>query len=112
MRRASRAKPRWLPAAVATAAVAVIYVIFSLGRYWEASSLPHSHNVPRNALERSWAFQGGEVDTLVTYIFSDTDPEYRENLRFFLRWGIREGDGADYIIVLQESENAKVTHNC
>ncbi|CAL8468255.1 g7794 [Coccomyxa elongata] len=41
-------------------------------------------------------------ETLVVYIFSNTDPEYLNNLNFFLKWGVREGDGAYYIIVVQE----------
>lgn len=46
--------------------------------------------------------------TLVTYIFSDTDPEYAENLRFFLRQGIgKEDDGCDYKIVMQVSDPEK-----
>ena len=40
--------------------------------------------------------------TLVTYIFSDTDPQYAENLRFFLKEGIYAfDDDCDYKIVIQ-----------
>lgn len=42
------------------------------------------------------------TDTLVVYIFSNTDPEYIENLRFFAEFGMAEGDGCEYIVVIQE----------
>ncbi len=47
-------------------------------------------------------------ETLVVYIFSNTDPEYFNNLKFFLKWGVREGDGAYYIIVVQEGGKSPV----
>lgn len=47
------------------------------------------------------------TDTLVIYIFSNTDPEYIENLRFFAQFGMKEGDGCDYIIVVQEDETVR-----
>jgi hypothetical protein len=52
--------------------------------------------------EESWH------DTLVVYIFSNTDPESFNNLKYFLRWGLRENDGAYYIIVVQESGKTPV----
>jgi hypothetical protein len=45
----------------------------------------------------------------VVYIFSNTDPEYFNNLKFFLKWGVREGDGAYYIIVVQEGGKSPVS---
>ena len=42
-----------------------------------------------------------ETKTLVVYVFSATDPEYINNLNFFIHWGIHDGDGADYVVVLQ-----------
>ena len=46
-----------------------------------------------------------QAPTLVTYIFSDTDPEYAENLRFFIREGITAlDDECDYKIVVQVSD--------
>lgn len=44
----------------------------------------------------------------MTYIFSATDLEYINNLNFFLKFGIREGDGADYVIILQQDESGEV----
>jgi hypothetical protein len=41
------------------------------------------------------------ADTLVVYVFSDTEEQYSENLRFFLTEAVRAGDGADYFIILQ-----------
>ena len=45
----------------------------------------------------------------MVYIFSNTDPEYFNNLKFFLKWGVREGDGAYYIIVVQEGGKSPVS---
>jgi hypothetical protein len=45
-----------------------------------------------------------KTDTLVVYIFSDTDPEYINNLYFFARFGMSEEDGCDYVIVIQDDE--------
>ena len=47
-------------------------------------------------------------ETVVVYIFSNSDPEYFNNLKFFLKWGVREGDGAYYIIVVQEGGKSPV----
>ena len=47
-------------------------------------------------------------DTLVVYIFSNTDPEYIANLRFFARHGMAAGDGCEYVVVVQEDEGAEV----
>eukprot|EP00884_Botryococcus_braunii_P023615 jgi/Botrbrau1/9938/Bobra.0012s0035.1 len=41
------------------------------------------------------------TDTLVVYIFSNNDAESLNNLRYFLRWGAKYGDGAEYVVVVQ-----------
>ncbi len=41
-------------------------------------------------------------DTLVIFVYSDSDTEYEQNLQFFVRHGMWEGDGCDYIIVVQQ----------
>jgi hypothetical protein len=41
--------------------------------------------------------------TLVLYIFSPTDPEYLNNLQYFIRDGIRANDGCDYVIVVNQA---------
>lgn len=51
-------------------------------------------------------------DTLIIYIFSYTNPEYKENLLHFVRHGIREDDGCQYIIVIQTEEGAAVVRCC
>jgi hypothetical protein len=56
----------------------------------------------------SRAPQSGRARTLVLYIFSNTDKEYINNLRFFISNGIREGDGCDYIIVINVGEGSPV----
>lgn len=49
-----------------------------------------------------------KADTLVIYVFSNTDIEYASNLRFFMRFGIEEGDGCDYIFIIQTGEGLEV----
>jgi hypothetical protein len=50
-----------------------------------------------------------QADTLVLYVFSDSDPEYRHNLEFFVRFGIAAGDGCDYVIVVQQVVHSECT---
>jgi hypothetical protein len=38
----------------------------------------------------------------VLYVFADSDPEYRRNLEFFVRFGITAGNDCNYIIVVQQ----------
>lgn len=45
---------------------------------------------------------GQAADTLVIYIYSNSDSEYERNLHFFVERGIADGDGSHYIIVVQE----------
>jgi len=47
--------------------------------------------------------------TLVMYVFSDTDKEYFNNLRFFIKHAIRPNDNCQYIIILQVGD-ASTTH--
>lgn len=104
-------KPRYATAGAALGAALLVIVVFLLGRFFEARRRPAAHTQPQTSVERAWAFQGGHTDTLVVYIFSNTDPEYIVNLKFFLRWGIREGDGADYIVVLQQDGTEASRHS-
>jgi hypothetical protein len=43
--------------------------------------------------------------TLVLYIFSNTDPQYLNNLKFFLREGVHANDRCEYVFVV--NQNAK-----
>ena len=43
------------------------------------------------------------ADTLVMYTYSNSDPEYERNLHFFVKHGMSEGDGCDYVIIVQEA---------
>ena len=45
---------------------------------------------------------GQAVDTLVIYVYSNSDSEYERNLHFFVERGMADGDGCHYIIVVQE----------
>ena len=44
----------------------------------------------------------GQPETLVLYAYSNTDTEYERNLHYFVEHGVAEGDGCDYIIIVQE----------
>lgn len=47
--------------------------------------------------------------TLVVHIFADTDPEYLNNLNFFVKWGIPSNDDdTEYIIVVQNIKSHRV----
>ncbi|GAB4817919.1 hypothetical protein N2152v2_004965 [Parachlorella kessleri] len=51
------------------------------------------------------------TDTLVFYVYSNTDPEYEGNLIFFLKKGVAANDGCDYVIIIQEGPGVEETHN-
>ena len=63
-----------------------------------------------NLLYRLGSFATGpgstvsSADTLVMYIFSDSDPEAVNNLRYFVQHGVHEGDGCEYVIVVQQGK--------
>lgn len=42
------------------------------------------------------------ASTLVLYVFSKTDLEYERNLRYFVQHGMWEGDGCEYVIIVQQ----------
>ena len=42
------------------------------------------------------------ADTLVIYVYSNTNAEYQRNFHFFFNHGIRPKDGHHYIIVVQD----------
>lgn len=47
--------------------------------------------------------------TLVVYVYSDTDPQYRNNLETFIELGILRDTSADYLIIVQmEQVNSTV----
>ena len=48
------------------------------------------------------------ASTLVIYIFSKTDTEYEDNLMFFIKHGVAENDGCDYIFILQLTDGVQV----
>ena len=53
-----------------------------------------------------------QPETLVLYTYSNSDPEYERNLHFFVEHGMAEGDGCDYVIVVQEVSVACKAHAC
>ena len=42
------------------------------------------------------------ASTLIMYVFSNTDLEYGRNLQFFIHHGMWEGDGCEYVIIVQQ----------
>ena len=51
---------------------------------------------------RTGMVTGQAVDTLIVYVYSNSDTEYERNLHFFVERGMADGDGCHYIIVVQE----------
>ena len=49
-------------------------------------------------------YSSADGKTLIVHIFADTDPEYLENLKFFVQWGISPEDQADFVVVVQSTE--------
>ena len=103
--------------AIILAAAAFSAVSWTAG--WKPGKLEAAGELGRfqSLAARWWGWQPkqepGWPETLVVYIFSNTDPEYFNNLKFFLKWGVREGDGAYYIIVVQEGGKSPVRpHSC
>ena len=43
-----------------------------------------------------------QPETLVLYAYSNSDAEYERNLHYFVQHGMSEGDGCDYVIIVQE----------
>ena len=43
------------------------------------------------------------AETLVMYSHANKDTEFDGNMRFFVRFGMWEGDGCDYVIIVQEA---------
>lgn len=49
-----------------------------------------------------------QKSTLVLYVFSYTDPEFLNNLRYFIKQAINPNDHCDYVISVQLGKNMKV----
>ena len=47
-------------------------------------------------------------ETLVLYTYSNSDPEYERNMHFFVRHGMAEGDGCEYVITVQQVSTTHV----
>lgn len=62
-------------------------------------------------VETSMHFAAARGQTLVVYVFSDTDPEYFENLKFFVQYGVSTLDtSAEFIIILQTDVHSTVSY--
>ena len=46
--------------------------------------------------------QPASIDTLVLYTFAASDPEYRANFEYFLKYGVG-GDNVFYAFILQQA---------
>ncbi|KAK9816513.1 hypothetical protein WJX72_001363 [[Myrmecia] bisecta] len=42
------------------------------------------------------------ASTLIIYVYSNSDPEYSRNLHFFIKNGMRDGDGCEYLVIVQQ----------
>jgi hypothetical protein len=54
--------------------------------------------------------QGKAKDTLVVYIFADTDPEYSRNMQHFIQHAVKEDDRCDYVFIIQVRLGWAPTH--
>lgn len=54
------------------------------------------------AVRQLGLLSSGHPETLVLYTYSNSDPEYERNLHFFVQYGMAEGDGCNYVIIVQE----------
>ena len=55
-------------------------------------------------ISSAWFFAGDDaVHTTVIYVYRGDDELYPDNLNYFLRHGVREGDGNRYYVVLPQS---------
>lgn len=55
-----------------------------------------------SAVRQLGLLSSGHPETLVLYTYSNSDPEYERNLHFFVQYGMAEGDGCDYLMVVQQ----------
>ena len=46
------------------------------------------------------------------YTYSNSDTEYERNLHYFVEHGMADGDGCDYVIIVQEVSNLLHTLHC
>jgi hypothetical protein len=97
---ASGWSPFALICAVVLAISAVLALVEILTRSWH----------PLGSLKqlKGLAGQGSGPDVLVMYVFSNTDPEYLENLKFFLREGVHPSDGCEYLFIVNRAQGEEV----
>lgn len=50
------------------------------------------------------------ADVLVMYVFSNTDPQYLDNLRYFVREGVAQDDGCDYVFIVNQGNDEVRRH--
>ena len=91
-----RSTKAWRPVAIGAACITFIVLVqwFAFGS--SASSTDTD------------GFSSANSKTLIVHIFANTDPEYLENLKFFVEWGIPVEDQSDYVIVVQSTDASTV----
>lgn len=87
----------WSSLSTACGALALISLIIVL-----CESVLRSGGLSAGSLKRLQGLtgSGANPDVLVMYVFSNTDPEYLENLKFFLREGVHPNDGCEYLFIV------------
>ena len=68
---------------------------------WCSCDIPQQGTVAR----QTGSVSSGDPETLVLYTYSNSDMEYERNFHYFVQHGMAEGDGCDYIIIVQEVLN-------
>ena len=64
------------------------------------------------AVRQLGLLSSGHPDTLVLYTYSNSDQEYERNLHFFVQHGMAEGDGCNYVIIVQQVIKAFCLCSC
>ena len=77
-----------------------------LERAWSATAAGGDSSPIRR--EAANAVADDKPHTLVMYVYSNTNPQYPDNLKFFVRHGIPGCSGCRYVIIINEDEQHQV----
>jgi hypothetical protein len=79
--------------------------LFGIYAFWCSLNIIDKHHIDVTIRETALHSYGEKSrHTLVSYVFADTDPQYRSNLDVFIRQGILQDDSAEYVIIIQMSD--------
>jgi hypothetical protein len=67
---------------------------------WDPRHVSYEPSGPQSAALLDGERLAKASNVLVLYVYSNTDPEYVNNLKFFLREGVHAEDGCDYLFIV------------